>query len=66
MKSWSSLSKEEREGDLAKLIEDVEREKAEAKKAEEEAAEKAKASARAAINTLLPSKLFGKKRCGGE
>lgn len=57
----SELSKEEREGDLTKLIEDVEREKAEAKRAEEEAAEKAKASARAAINTLLPSKLFGKK-----
>ncbi|XP_047341059.1 pentatricopeptide repeat-containing protein At3g49240, mitochondrial [Impatiens glandulifera] len=46
---------------LGKMIEEVEREKAEAAAMEVEAAEKAKASARAAVASLLPSKLFGKK-----
>lgn len=55
------LRKEEREEDLVKLMEDIEREKAEAAAREIEAAEKAKASARAAVSSLIPSKLFGKK-----
>lgn len=55
------LGKEGREEDLVKLMEDVEREKAEAAAKEAEAAEKAKASARAAVSSLLPSKLFGNK-----
>ncbi|CAL5367624.1 unnamed protein product [Camellia sinensis] len=55
------LSKEGREEDLVKLMEEVEREKAEAAAKEAEAAEKAKASARAAVSSLLPSKLFGTK-----
>lgn len=55
------LGKEGREEDLVKLMEDVEREKAEALAKEAEAAEKAKASARAAVSSLLPSKLFGNK-----
>ncbi|XP_058206189.1 pentatricopeptide repeat-containing protein At3g49240, mitochondrial [Rhododendron vialii] len=55
------LGKEGREEDLVKLLEDVEREKAEAAAKEAEAAEKAKASARAAVSSLLPSKLFGNK-----
>ena len=44
-----------------KLMEDIDREKAEAVAREAEAAEKAKASARAAISSLIPSKLFGNK-----
>lgn len=55
------LGKEGREEDLVKLMEDVEREKAEAAAKEAEAAERAKASARAAVSSLLPSKLFGNK-----
>lgn len=55
------LRKEGKEDALGKLIEDVEREKAEAAAMEAEAAEKAKASARAAVASLLPSKFFGKK-----
>ncbi|PSS33000.1 Pentatricopeptide repeat-containing protein [Actinidia chinensis var. chinensis] len=55
------LSKEGREEELVKLMEDVEREKAAAAAKEAEAAEKAKASARAAVSSLLPSKLFGNK-----
>ncbi|KAK1441468.1 hypothetical protein QVD17_07379 [Tagetes erecta] len=53
------LRKEEREDDLVKLMADVEREKAEAAAKEAEEAERAKASARAAVSSLLPSKLFG-------
>ncbi|CAI9092564.1 OLC1v1027847C1 [Oldenlandia corymbosa var. corymbosa] len=56
-----ALRKEGREEELTKLIEDVEREKAEAAAAAAEAAEKAKASARAAVSSLIPSKLFGNK-----
>ena len=55
------LRKEGREEDLGKLIEEKERQKAEAKAKEAEAAEAAKRSARAAVASLLPSKLFGKK-----
>jgi hypothetical protein len=42
-------------------MEEKERQKAEAKAKEAEAAEAAKKSARAAISSLLPSKLFGNK-----
>ncbi|XP_052197541.1 pentatricopeptide repeat-containing protein At3g49240, mitochondrial [Diospyros lotus] len=55
------LSKEGREEDLVKLMEEVKREKAEAAAKEAEEAEKAKASSRAAISSLIPSKLFGNK-----
>lgn len=55
------LRKEGREDDLAKLIEGKERQKAEAKAKEAEAAEAAKRSARAAVSSLLPSKLFGNR-----
>nr|XP_023900926.1 pentatricopeptide repeat-containing protein At3g49240, mitochondrial [Quercus suber]POE50177.1 pentatricopeptide repeat-containing protein [Quercus suber] len=55
------LRKEGREEDLGKLIEEKERQKAEAKAKEAEAAEAAKRSARAAVASLLPSKLFGNK-----
>ncbi|GMH18764.1 hypothetical protein Nepgr_020605 [Nepenthes gracilis] len=55
------LRKEGREEELGKLIEQKEREKEEAKRREAEEAEKAKASARAAVASLLPSKLFGSK-----
>ncbi|KAF3432818.1 hypothetical protein FNV43_RR23920 [Rhamnella rubrinervis] len=55
------LRKEGREDELVKLMEDKERQKAEAKAKEAEAAEAAKRSARAAVSSLLPSKLFGTK-----
>ncbi|KAL5537535.1 hypothetical protein UlMin_044750 [Ulmus minor] len=55
------LRKEGREADLGKLMEEKERQKAEAKAKEVEAAEAAKRSARAAVNSLIPSKLFGNK-----
>ncbi|XP_015878436.2 pentatricopeptide repeat-containing protein At3g49240, mitochondrial [Ziziphus jujuba] len=55
------LRKEGREDDLVKLMEEKERQKAEAKAKEAEAAEAAKRSARAAVSSLLPSKLFGNK-----
>jgi len=55
------LRKEGREEDLGKLMEEKERQKAEAKAKEAEAAEAAKISARIAISSLLPSKLFGNK-----
>ncbi|XP_022141333.1 pentatricopeptide repeat-containing protein At3g49240 [Momordica charantia] len=55
------LRKEEREGDLAKLMEEKERLKAEAKAKEAEAAEAQKRSAKAAVSSLLSSKLFGNK-----
>lgn len=55
------LGKEGREDDLVKLMEDKERRKAEAKAKEAEAAEASKKSARDAISSLIPSKLFGKK-----
>ncbi|KAL2540268.1 Pentatricopeptide repeat-containing protein [Abeliophyllum distichum] len=55
------LRKDGREGELTKLKEDLEREKAEAAARVAEAAERAKASSRAAISSLIPSKLFGKK-----
>ncbi|CAL0319511.1 unnamed protein product [Lupinus luteus] len=55
------LRKEGREDELAKLMEEKERLKAEAKAKEAEAAEAAKRSARAAVASLLPSKLFGNK-----
>ncbi|KAA8517296.1 hypothetical protein F0562_017589 [Nyssa sinensis] len=54
------------EEDLVKLIKNEEREKAEAASKEVEAAKKAKASARAAISTLIPSKLFGNKEAEEE
>ncbi|KAG7980291.1 hypothetical protein I3843_05G175400 [Carya illinoinensis] len=57
----AELRKEGREDDLGKLIEEKERQKAEAKAKEIEAAEAAKRSARAAVSSLLPSKLFGNK-----
>ncbi|KAI4332043.1 hypothetical protein L6164_016984 [Bauhinia variegata] len=60
------LRKEGREEDLAKLMEDKERQKAEAKAKEAEAAEAAKRSARAAVSSLLPSKLFGNKETDSE
>ncbi|KAL8127805.1 hypothetical protein AgCh_014656 [Apium graveolens] len=55
------LGKLGREDEVVKLMEDVEREKAEAIAAAAEAAEKAEASARAAVSSLIPSKLFGNK-----
>ncbi|KAJ0458326.1 putative tetratricopeptide-like helical domain superfamily [Helianthus annuus] len=55
------LRKEEREDDLVNLMAEIEREKAEAAAKEAEEAERAKASARAAVSSLLPSKLFGDK-----
>ncbi|KAM7499774.1 hypothetical protein LguiA_024188 [Lonicera macranthoides] len=55
------LRKEGREEDLVKLMEEIEWEKAEALARETEAAERAKASARAAISSLIPSRLFGTK-----
>ncbi|KAL1822279.1 hypothetical protein ACET3Z_009057 [Daucus carota] len=55
------LGKLGREDEVVKLMEDIEREKAEAIAAAAEAAEKAKASARAAVSSLIPSKLFGNK-----
>ncbi|OMO93638.1 hypothetical protein COLO4_16762 [Corchorus olitorius] len=55
------LRKEGREEDLTKLMEEKERLKAEAKAKEIEAAEATQRSARAAVSSLLPSKLFGKK-----
>ncbi|RDY01521.1 Pentatricopeptide repeat-containing protein, mitochondrial, partial [Mucuna pruriens] len=55
------LKKEGREEELTKLMEEKERLKAEAKAKEAEAAEAAKRSARAAVASLLPSKLFGNK-----
>ncbi|KAE9608868.1 hypothetical protein Lal_00020367 [Lupinus albus] len=60
------LRKEGREDELAKLMEDKERLKAEAKAKEAEAAEAAKRSARAAVASLLPSKLFGNKETDSE
>ncbi|KAK7350988.1 hypothetical protein VNO77_10096 [Canavalia gladiata] len=60
------LRKDGREEELAKLIEEKERLKAEAKAKEAEAAEAAKRSARAAVASLLPSKLFGKKETDSE
>ncbi|KAB2598773.1 pentatricopeptide repeat-containing protein [Pyrus ussuriensis x Pyrus communis] len=55
------LRKEGREDEVGKLMEEKERQKAEAKAKELEAAEAAKRSARAAVSSLLPSKLFGNK-----
>ncbi|GJW00324.1 pentatricopeptide repeat-containing protein [Tanacetum coccineum] len=55
------LRKEEREEELVKLMADVEREKAEAAAKAVEEAERAKASTRAAVSSLLPSRLFGDK-----
>ncbi|PQQ04227.1 pentatricopeptide repeat-containing protein [Prunus yedoensis var. nudiflora] len=55
------LRKEGREDEVGKLMEEKERQKAEAKAKEAEAAEAAKRSARAAVSSLLPSKLFGNK-----
>nr|GEV92052.1 hypothetical protein [Tanacetum cinerariifolium] len=55
------LRKEEREEELVKLMADVEREKAEAVAKAAEEAERAKASTRAAVSSLLPSRLFGDK-----
>ncbi|XP_022984619.1 pentatricopeptide repeat-containing protein At3g49240, mitochondrial [Cucurbita maxima] len=55
------LRKEDREGDLGKLMEEKERVKAEAKAKEAEAAEAQKRSAKAAVSSLLSSKLFGNK-----
>ncbi|KAK6914188.1 Pentatricopeptide repeat [Dillenia turbinata] len=55
------LRKDGREEEVDRLMEEVEREKAEAKAKELAAAEAAKASAKAAVASLLPSKLFGKK-----
>lgn len=60
------LRKEGREDDLTKLMEEKERLKAEAKAKEAEAAETAKRSARAAVASLLPSKLFGNKETDSE
>ncbi|CAN4085720.1 unnamed protein product [Withania somnifera] len=57
-----ALKKEGRDEELTKLMEDIEREKKEAADREAEAAEKAKASARAAVASLINSpKLFGNK-----
>ncbi|GKB12506.1 pentatricopeptide repeat-containing protein [Tanacetum coccineum] len=47
--------------ELVKLMADVEREKAEAAAKAAEEAERAKASTRAAVSSLLPSRLFGDK-----
>ncbi|CAH9111879.1 unnamed protein product [Cuscuta epithymum] len=56
------LKKEGREEELTKLIEDIEREKAEAAAKIVEEAERAKASTREAVNALLNTpRLFGKK-----
>ncbi|VFQ58257.1 unnamed protein product [Cuscuta campestris] len=56
------LSKVGREAELTKLIEDIEREKAEAVAKAAEEAERAKASTREAVNALLNTpRLFGKK-----
>ncbi|GJX46395.1 WD repeat-containing protein 25 isoform X1 [Tanacetum coccineum] len=55
------LRKGEREEELVKLMADVEREKAEAAAKAAEEAERAKASTRAAVSSLLPSRLFGDK-----
>lgn len=55
------LGKLGREDEVVKLMEDIEREKAEAIAAAAEAAEKSKASARAAVSSLIPSKFFGNK-----
>ncbi|KAA0050505.1 hypothetical protein IC582_013268 [Cucumis melo] len=55
------LRKEDREEDLAKLVEEKERLKAEAKAKEAEAAEAQKRSAKAAVSSLLSSKLFANK-----
>ncbi|KAK4431331.1 Pentatricopeptide repeat-containing protein, mitochondrial [Sesamum alatum] len=55
------LRKEGREDEVTKLKLDIEREKAEAAAKAAEEAERAKASARAAVASLLPSKLFGNK-----
>lgn len=60
------LRKEGREEELTKLMEEKERLKAEAKAKEAEAAEAAKRSARAAVASLLPSKLFGNKETDSE
>ena len=60
------LRKEGREEDVVKLMEDKEREKAEARAKEAAAAEAAKASAKAAVSSLLPSKLFGSKGAENE
>lgn len=60
------LRKEGREEDLTKLMEEKERLKAEAKAKEAEAAEAAKRSARAAVASLLPSKMFGNKETDSE
>ncbi|KAG5031536.1 hypothetical protein AAZX31_06G122900 [Glycine max] len=60
------LRKEGREEELTKLIEEKERLKAEAKAKDIEAAEAAKRSARAAVASLLPSKLFGNKETDSE
>ncbi|XP_021745981.1 pentatricopeptide repeat-containing protein At3g49240-like [Chenopodium quinoa] len=49
------------EEELDRLIEQKEKEKEEAKRREIEEAERAKASAKAAVASLLPSKLFGNK-----
>ncbi|KAK4350962.1 hypothetical protein RND71_030275 [Anisodus tanguticus] len=57
-----ALRKEGRDEELTKLMEDIEREKKEAAAKEAEAAERAKASARAAVSSLINSpKLFGNK-----
>lgn len=55
------LKKGGREDDLGKLMEEKERLKAEAKAREAEAAEAAKRSVRAAVASLIPSKLTGNK-----
>ncbi|KAK6135214.1 hypothetical protein DH2020_031059 [Rehmannia glutinosa] len=55
------LRKEGREDEVTNLKSEVEREKAEAAAKVAEEAERAKASARAAVASLLPSKLLGKK-----
>ncbi|OWM75546.1 hypothetical protein CDL15_Pgr021710 [Punica granatum] len=55
------LRKGGREDDLGKLMEEKERLKAEAKAREAEAAEAAKRSARAALASVIPSKLVGNK-----
>ncbi|PIN00130.1 hypothetical protein CDL12_27371 [Handroanthus impetiginosus] len=55
------LRKEGREDEVTNLKLDIEREKAEAAAKAAEEAERAKASARAAVASLLPSKLLGNK-----
>lgn len=60
------LGKEGREEELVKLMEDIEREKAEAVAREAEAAERAKASTRAAVSSLLPKKSFSDPATGNE